>query len=79
MSKRFPVNVQKLDMCPNGCGLFTGDEVACPCGANRYEDSSNRVPAATMSYLPLNEQLAVFLGYPESRALLDQYDDGEFY
>ena len=71
MARVYPVQEQRYHACPDGCGLFLQDDVTeCSCGAARYRDEARTIPVATMTYLPLKDQLITILAYPETRDAL---------
>ena len=72
MARVFPVKEQRYHACPDGCGLFLQQDEAtqCKCGAARYRDAARTIPATTMAYLPLKDQLITILAYPETRDAL---------
>ena len=78
LRKTYGIEPIEYDVCPKGCKMFANndDSTKCHCESSRYKNGTN-IAHQTMIYLPLKEQLAIFVNNEHIRELLKYRADRE--
>ena len=76
ITKLYPVKPKTFEYCPCGARLYTDYvSIKCPsCEKSRYDELD---PVASLTYLPLADQLAILIADSEKRKELLTLDDRE--